>query len=73
MTMQYIRDHYDQRFARGTRVQVRHHNQLYAGTVVGASDAYLRVRLYPNRRALLFHPSDVVILPDDSTGTEVQP
>ena len=66
MTMDYIREHYDKRFRRGVRVQVRWHGKLYAGTIVGSSCAYLRVRLHPMHRPLLFHPNAIEqILPDE--------
>jgi len=69
MTMEYIRHHYDQRFKRGARVQVRLHGDLYAGTVVGSYGANLRVRVgFPGEKALIFHPNEVKIIAD-----EVQP
>jgi len=75
VTMQYIREHYDQRLKRGVRVLVRRHGKLYEATVVGSDGAYLRVRLHPLAdRTFLFHPNDIEqILPDEPEPTEVQP
>lgn len=74
MTMEYIREHYDSRFRRGARVVVRWHGRVYAGRIVGSYGAYLRISIgaNPREKALIFHPSDVNILPDETTP-EVQP
>lgn len=59
MTMQYIREHYDQRFKRGVKVTVRWHGDLYSGVVVGSSGAYVRVRIHQHTKALTFHPNAI--------------
>ena len=74
MTMQYIREHYDQRFKRGVKVAVRWHGDLYDGIVVGSSEAYVRVRIHSNTKALVFHPSAIkAFLPDEPEPMEAQP
>lgn len=76
MTMQYIREHYDRRFKRGTRVLVRWHGDLYVGTVVGADEGYLRVQINPldrRKRPLRFHPNDIEKILPDEPSEEVQP
>lgn len=75
MTMQYIREHYDQRFKRGVQVQVRRHGKLYAATVIGSDGAYLRLRLnYLEGSSFRYHPNDIEkFLPDEPAPLAVQP
>jgi hypothetical protein len=66
VTMDYIREHYNKEFRRGARVRVRWYGKLYEATIVGSSYAYLRVRLHPLHKPLLFHPNNIeLILPDE--------